>query len=280
MARLRELEQIRQFLTSSALTLIIDLFFATIFIGVLYLYSPSLTAIVAASIPLYVLVSLVASPMLKQRIDEKFRRGAENQSFLVESIAGIETVKAMALEPALQRRWEEGLAGYVTAAFGVIGVSTFAQQAVQAVSRIVTVGILFFGARSVITGELTIGELVAFNMIAGQVAQPVLRLAQLWQDFQQTRVSIDRLGDILNTPTEPVRRQHRACRRSAARSASRPFPSVTGLTPPPFSRTSRSTLPLARSSESSVPPARANRPSSSSSSVFSFPNAARADRRH
>lgn len=203
-ARLRELEQIRQFLTSSALTLIIDLFFATIFIGVLYLYSPSLTAIVAASIPLYVLVSLVASPMLKQRIDEKFRRGAENQSFLVESIAGIETVKAMALEPALQRRWEEGLAGYVTAAFGVIGVSTFAQQAVQAVSRIVTVGILFFGARSVITGELTIGELVAFNMIAGQVAQPVLRLAQLWQDFQQTRVSIDRLGDILNTPTEPV----------------------------------------------------------------------------
>ncbi len=86
-ARLRELEQIRQFLTSSALTLIIDLFFATIFIGVLYLYSPSLTAIVAASIPLYVLVSLVASPMLKQRIDEKFRRGAENQSFLVESIA-------------------------------------------------------------------------------------------------------------------------------------------------------------------------------------------------
>ncbi|WP_081176316.1 type I secretion system permease/ATPase [Rhizobium rhizosphaerae] len=203
-ARLRELEQIRQFLTSSALTLIIDLFFATIFIGVLYLYSPSLTAIVAASIPLYVLVSLVASPMLKQRIDEKFRRGAENQSFLVESIAGIETVKAMALEPALQRRWEEGLAGYVTAAFGVIGVSTFAQQAVQAISRIVTVGILFFGARSVITGELTIGELVAFNMIAGQVAQPVLRLAQLWQDFQQTRVSIDRLGDILNTPTEPV----------------------------------------------------------------------------
>jgi subfamily B ATP-binding cassette protein HlyB/CyaB len=202
-ARVRELEQIRQFLTSSALTLVLDLLFGTIFIAVLFLYSPSLTLIVVGSIPLYVLVSVIASPVFRRRIDEKFRRGAENQSFLVESVAGIETVKAMALEPALQRRWEEGLASYVSAAFGVVGVATWAQQAVQGISKLVGVLVLFFGARAVIQGELTIGELVAFNMIAGQVAQPVLRLAQLWQDFQQTRVSIDRLGDILNAPPEP-----------------------------------------------------------------------------
>jgi subfamily B ATP-binding cassette protein HlyB/CyaB len=202
-ARVRELEQIRQFLTSSALTLVIDLVFATIFIAVLLIYSPSLTLIVVGSIPLYILVSVIASPLFKRRIDEKFRRGAENQSFLVESVSGVETVKAMALEPALQRRWEEGLAGYVSAAFAVVGVATTAQQIVQAISKLVTVAILFFGARAVIVGDLTIGELVAFNMIAGQVAQPVLRLAQLWQDFQQTRVSIDRLGDILNAPPEP-----------------------------------------------------------------------------
>lgn len=202
-ARVRELEQIRQFLTSSALTLVIDLLFATIFIAVLFMYSPGLTAIVIGSIPLYLIISLIATPMLKSRIDEKFRRGAENQSFLVESVAGVETVKAMALEPAMQRHWEEGLAAYVTAAFGVVSVATFAQQATQLISKIVTVLILFFGARAVISGTLTVGELVAFNMIAGQVAQPILRVAQLWQDFQQTHVSIERLGDILNSAPEP-----------------------------------------------------------------------------
>ncbi|HEY1941251.1 MAG TPA: type I secretion system permease/ATPase [Roseiarcus sp.] len=202
-ARVRELETIRQFLTSSALTLVIDLFFAIVFLGVLVLYSPTLTLIVASAIPIYVLISVIASPVFKRRIDEKFRRGAENQSFLVESVSAVETAKSMALEPILQRRWEEQLAGYVTASFGVVGVSTWAQQSVQAVSKIVTVMILFFGARAVINGDLTIGELVAFNMLAGQVSQPVLRLAQLWQGFQQTRVSIDRLGDILNSPAEP-----------------------------------------------------------------------------
>lgn len=202
-ARVRELETIRQFLTSSALTLVLDLFFAVIFIGVLLLYSPALTVIVVASIPLYVLVSVLATPIFRARIEEKFARGAENQAFLVEAVSGVETAKAMALEPVLQRRWEEQLAGYVGASFGVIRVATLAQQSVQAISKVVTVAILFFGARAVIVGELTVGELVAFNMLAGQVSQPVLRLAQMWQDFQQARVSIERLGDVLNTAPEP-----------------------------------------------------------------------------
>ena len=202
-ARVRELETIRQFLTSSALTLVLDLFFAFIFIGVLLLYSPGLTVIVVASIPLYVLVSVLATPIFRARIEEKFARGAENQAFLVESVSGVETSKAMALEPVLQRRWEEQLAGYVTASFGVIRVATIAQQSVQAISKVVNVAILFFGARAVIVGDLTVGELVAFNMLAGQVSQPVLRLAQMWQDFQQARVSIERLGDILNSQPEP-----------------------------------------------------------------------------
>ncbi len=201
-ARVRELETIRQFLTSSALTLVLDLFFALVFMAVLLLYSIKLTLIVAAAIPFYVVISLVVTPVFRKRIEEKFRRGAENQAFLVEGVTGIETVKAMALEPVLQRRWEEQLAGYVTSSFNVINLSTWAQQAVQTVSKIVTVLILFFGAREMMAGRLTIGELVAFNMLAGQVSQPVLRIAQLWNDFQQTRVSIDRLGDILNTAPE------------------------------------------------------------------------------
>ena len=203
-ARVRELETIRQFLTSSALTLVLDLFFALVFIGVLIAYSPGLTVIVVGAIPIYVAVSVIATPIFRRRIEEKFARGAENQAFLVESVSGAETAKAMALEPVLQRRWEEQMAGYVTASFGVIRVATWAQQIVQGINKVVTVAILFFGARAVISGDLTVGELVAFNMLAGQVSQPVLRLAQLWQDFQQTRVSIERLGDILNTAPEPA----------------------------------------------------------------------------
>ncbi|MBB4199471.1 subfamily B ATP-binding cassette protein HlyB/CyaB [Rhodoblastus sphagnicola] len=202
-ARVRELETIRQFLTSSALTLVLDLFFAFVFIGVLVAYSPSLTLVVVGAVPIYVLISVLATPLFRRRIEEKFARGAENQALLVECVSGVETVKSMALEPVLQQRWEEQLAAYVTASFKVVSLGTWAQQAVQAVNKIVTVAILFLGARQVIAGELTVGELVAFNMLAGQVTQPVLRLSQLWQDFQQARVSVERLGDILNTAAEP-----------------------------------------------------------------------------
>src|SRR5271168_609627 len=201
-ARVRELETIRQFLTSSAITLVLDLAFGMIFIAVLFLYSFKLTLIVLASLPCYVALSVLATPAFRRRIEEKFRRGAENQAFLVESVSGVETVKAMALEPVLQRRWEEQLAAYVSASFRVIGLGTWAQQTAQAINKTVTVLVLFLGARAVIKGDMTVGGLVAFNMISGQVAAPVLRLAQLWQDFQQARVSIERLGDILNTVPE------------------------------------------------------------------------------
>jgi ATP-binding cassette, subfamily B, bacterial HlyB/CyaB len=201
-ARVRELETIRQFLTSSAITLVLDLAFGTIFLAVLFLYSATLTLIVLASLPCYVGLSVMATPVFRRRIEEKFRRGAENQAFLVESVAGVETVKAMALEPMLQRRWEEQLAAYVAASFRVVALGTVAQQTAQAINKTVTVLILFLGARAVIAGDMTIGALIAFNMISAQVTAPVLRLAQLWQDFQQSRVSIDRLGDILNTQPE------------------------------------------------------------------------------
>lgn len=203
-ARVRELENIRNFLTSSALTLVIDLFFTFVFLGVMAYYSLPLTGIVLASLPVYVLISASVAPAFRQRLDEKFNRGAENQSFLVESITGIETLKAMAVEPQMQRRWEEQIAGYVQASFKVLNLGNWASQSVQLVSKLVTVAILFFGAKAVIAGNLSVGELVAFNMLAGRVSQPVLRLAQLWQDFHQAKISIDRLGDILNTPPEPA----------------------------------------------------------------------------
>jgi len=198
-ARVRELENIRNFLTSSALTLVIDLFFTFIFLAVMFFYSPLLSFVVVGSLPLYIAISAGAAPLFRARLDEKFQRGAENQAFLVESVTGVETLKAMAVEPQMQRKWEEQLAGYVAASFRVISLANTASQGVQLVSKLVTAGILFFGAKLVIDGSLTVGELVAFNILANRVSAPVLRLAQIWQDFHQARLSIARLGDILNT---------------------------------------------------------------------------------
>ncbi|MEJ0092200.1 MAG: type I secretion system permease/ATPase [Methylocella sp.] len=203
-ARVRELENIRNFLTSSALTLVIDVFFTFVFLGVMFCYSPQLTFIVLGSFPFYIGVSVAVTPVFRRRLEEKFERGAENQSFLVESVSAIETLKAMAIEPQMQKRWEEQLAAYVHASFRVLSLGNWGSQGVQLVSKIVTALTLYFGAHLVIDGGLTVGELIAFNMLAGRVAQPVLRLAQLWQDFHQARISIARLGDILNTTPEPA----------------------------------------------------------------------------
>lgn len=168
----------------------------------MFVYSPSLTWVVLATFPLYVIISAGATRLFRERLEEKFQRGAENQAFLVESVTGIETIKAMAVEPMMQRRWEEQLAAYVSASFRVLTLGNAADQLVQFISKIATAAILYFGAKLVISGDLTVGELVAFNMLAGRVSSPVLRLAQIWQEFHQARVSIDRLGDILNTPAE------------------------------------------------------------------------------
>jgi len=203
-ARVRELENIRNFLTGSGLTLVIDLFFTFVFLAVMYFYSPLLTLVVLASFPFYIAISAAATPIFRERLDRKFERGAENQAFLVESVTGVETLKAMAVEPQMQRRWEEQLAGYVAASFRVLSLGNVASQGVQLVSKLNTAAVLFFGATLVIDGRLTVGELVAFNMLAGRVSGPVLRLAQLWQDFHQARLSIERLGDILNTVPEPA----------------------------------------------------------------------------
>src|SRR5262249_37646340 len=143
------------------------------------------------------------TPLFRRRLDEKFRRGAENQAFLVESVTGIETLKAMAVEPQMQRRWEEQLAGYVSASFRVLSLGNTANQLVHFVSGVVTATLLYCGASLGTGGSLSAGALAAFNILPGRVPAPVLRLAQLWQDFHQARLSIARLGDILNTAAEP-----------------------------------------------------------------------------
>ena len=203
-ARVRELETIRNFITGSSITLVVDLFFTLVFFSVLYLYSPILSLIVAGTLPLYIVHAVTITPALRARLHEKFNRGAHNQAYLVESISGIETLKAAAVEPSTQKRWEERLAAYVAASFKATNLSNIANQTASLINKLMVLGILWLGARLVINGELTVGQLVAFNMIAGRISGPILRLVQLWQDFQQAGISLQRLGDILNTHTEPA----------------------------------------------------------------------------
>ncbi len=207
-ARVRELENIRSFLTGSAVTLVIDLAFTLVFFAVMFFYSATLTWIVLGTIPFYVGLSLLVTPVLKRRIDRKFQYGAENQAFLVETVSAAETLKAMAVEPQMQRKWEGLLAAYVEASFKAQNLNALAAQVAQFVSKAQVVLILWLGSVAVMDGAMTIGALVAFNMLGSRVAAPILRLAQLWQDFQQMRVSVDRLGDILNTPTERKTASH------------------------------------------------------------------------
>ncbi|MPY23278.1 type I secretion system permease/ATPase [Shewanella sp. YLB-07] len=202
-ARVRELDTIRNFITGTALTLVIDLLFVFVFLGVMWYYSPTLTWIVMGSIPFYILLSVFITPILRRRLDEKFKHGAANTAFLTEAITGIGTVKSMAVEPQMRRKLEDHLSSYVHASFRSQNLGNVAGQIAGLINKLVTLGIIWVGAHLVIDGQISVGQLVAFNMLAGRVSGPILKLVQLWQDFQQAGISIERLGDILNTPKEP-----------------------------------------------------------------------------
>ena len=202
-ARVKELDSLRQFITGSALTVVIDLSFTFVFLAVMLYYSVNLSLVVLFTIPLYIVLSILITPVLRSRLDDKFKHSAINQSFLVESITGAETVKSLALEPQLQRRWEDQLANYVTSSFRAQHLNSLGSQAASFINKLMTLGIIWWGAQLVMQNELTVGQLVAFNMLAGRISGPILKLVQLAQDFQQAKLSVARLGDILNTPREP-----------------------------------------------------------------------------
>ncbi len=197
-ARVRELESLRGFLTGQCLTALLDVLFSLVFIAVMLAYSPLLTLIVLASLPLYALVIAWATPVLRRRLDQKFALGAENQAMLVESITGIQTLKAGALEPQFAQRWDRQLAAYVLAAFRSQMAASTAQEAVGLIGKLVQAATLWWGSHLVMQGQFTVGQFVAFNLFAGRVSQPVMRLAQLWMDVQQAGVSMRRLADVLD----------------------------------------------------------------------------------
>lgn len=201
-ARVRELESIRRFLTGVPMMTVLDCLFLIIYIIILFFYSASLTWITLASIPLLVLITAIVTPILRERLNEQFNHGAESQSYLVETVTGIQTIKSFAIEPSVQKKWERILADYTTAGFRTTILSGNAGAVARFVQKFFDIAILWYGAKLVMKGTLTIGQLVAFRMLAGRVSEPVMRLVQMWQEFQQTSIAVDRLGDIFNSKAE------------------------------------------------------------------------------
>ncbi len=203
-ARVRELENARAFLTGQALSSWLDLLFAGVFLAVMFYYSATLTFIVLASLPVFFLASWLMTPLLRSKLEDKFVLGAENQAFLVESVTAMETLKSHAVEPQWQREWDRRLADYVNSAFEAGHLANATNQFISLASKLLTVLLLWVGAKLVIDGQLTVGGLIAFNMLSGRVNAPILKLASLWQDFAQMKVSIARLGDIMDAQPEPA----------------------------------------------------------------------------
>jgi subfamily B ATP-binding cassette protein HlyB/CyaB len=204
-ARVRELESIRQFLTGAPLTALLDVAFTAVFLAAMAAYSVVLTGIVVAALPICAGLAVGVGPALRARVEERVSRGAESHAFLTECVRGVETVKALAAEGVMVRRWEEQLAGVVRAALRATTLATVASQATSGLNRLAALAVLWVGARAAMAGELTVGELVAFNMLAGRVSAPVMRLAQLWQECQRAGIAVRRLADVLNAPAEATR---------------------------------------------------------------------------
>ncbi|MFN6496651.1 MAG: peptidase domain-containing ABC transporter [Nostoc sp. DedQUE01] len=200
--RINELENIRQFLTGTALTVGLDALFSLVYIGVMLIYSWQLTLVGLSTIPVFVIITLIASPTISRQLRGKAERNSETQSYLVEVMSGIQTVKAQNIELRSRFSWQERYARYVAAGFKTVVTSTLANSTSNFLNKLSSLLVLWVGAYLVLQQELTLGELIAFRIISGYVTSPILRLAQLWQSFQETALSIERLSDIVDTPEE------------------------------------------------------------------------------
>lgn len=200
--RVQELDSIRNFLTGSMMTLSVDVAFTVVFFGVMAWLSPLLTGIVLASLPLYFLLARYSTGPLQARIERQFQTSAMNTSFLNESVSGAETIKSLAVEPRMQRRWESQTKDMVEAGFHTQTLNSLVNHGVTLLQKTTGVLVIWVGANLVMSLELTIGQLIAFNMMASHVSQPIAKLIELWQQFVQTRVAVDKLGDMLNLPME------------------------------------------------------------------------------
>jgi ATP-binding cassette, subfamily B, bacterial HlyB/CyaB len=200
--RIVEIDKIRQFFTSTALTTILDAVFSIMYVGVMLLYSPFLTAVALSTLPFFVLLSFIVSPIVRRQLRVKAECNAQNQSYLVESLGGIYTVKAQSMERRSRNQWQTFYDRYVAASFNSIITYTLAGSTSNFLNQLSSVLVLWVGASLVLDSKLTLGQLIAFRIIAGYVTGPLLRLLTIWQNFQETALSIERLSDIVDSPLE------------------------------------------------------------------------------
>lgn len=201
-ARVRELDRIREFITNKSVSVIIDSFFSLVFVGIMLLYSVKLTLISLVFIAVIGAIYLLITPELRARLEEKFQMGAHSNSYLVESVTGVQTVKSLSIEGSMFRKWEDKLGKYLKASFNLAIMGNFTGSLCGLLQKLMTIAILYVGVVLVIENKLTIGQLIAFQMFSGQFSAPMLRLVNLWNEFQQTLLAVDRIGDILNSPVE------------------------------------------------------------------------------
>ncbi|CAM3159927.1 ABC transporter RTX toxin [Xenorhabdus nematophila ATCC 19061] len=201
-ARVREMAHIRQFLTGSTLMLLLDLIFIILFLGVMFHYSSLLTWIVISSLVLYFLLWITVGPIIRRKVEKEYESDADATSFLTEAVTGIETIKTTATEKRFLYQWQRVLSQQLIQRFTTQKSGLAAGQGIALIQKVIAALLLWWGVRSVLNGDLSPGELIAFNMLAGHVTQPILRLAQVWQDFQHTLIALRRVGDILDEPME------------------------------------------------------------------------------
>lgn len=202
LTRVSALNGIREFLTGSTMTIFLDAFFSVVFVMVMFYYSASLTLIALISLPLYLIQNIIATPIYRERLQAVWTSGAESNAFLVEAITGVHTVKSLAIEPQFNHKWETLLAKYIRTTFDSSKFNMIVGSFGSIIQNLTSLSILLFGGHKVMSGEMTIGQLIAFQMLASQANGPIYRLAGIWQSCQQTALSVERLGDILNTPPD------------------------------------------------------------------------------
>jgi len=217
-SRLHELENIRQFLTGTALTVGLDALFSLVYIGIMLFYDVGLTVVALLVIPFMAGVTVFAAPILRRQIRNRAEKGAETQAHLIETITGVQTLKAGNIEQPSRWEWQRRYAGYVSAGFHAVITATAVNSSTTLLSRLGDLAVLWYGAALVIDGQLTLGQLIAFRIISGYVTTPLMRLAQSWQNFQEVALSIERLGDVIDNPAE----------QSLEKSTNIPMPAVKG----------------------------------------------------
>ena len=201
-SRIGELERIRSFLTGTALTGLLDAIFSFIYIGVMLVYSVPLTIAALGVVPLFIALTVAVSPIIRRQLREGAEANARVQSHLVETLAGMETVKGQGMELPSEWRWEQLYGGQIEAGFRNTITSTAAGSANQFLGQVSGLIIIWYGAILVLDGKLTLGQLIAFRILSGYVTSPLLRLASLWQNFQETALSLERLSDVVDHPEE------------------------------------------------------------------------------